>query len=428
MVRIERDRVIKMEISQQFIKAIENGDIQTVQSLIEPLQLAGEPEIQYEIANMLVQAGYLKEGEQVLEHLQFLFPEEAQLKIDRAQILMEINEEDEALLLLTSIEEHVEEYPQALLSLADYYQMQGYYEVAEQKLNQALALLPEEPLLIFAKAELLLETGKYLESVRLYENLKGQMDEIAGIRLSERLAEVYSAGAAFEDAIPYYEESLTDHVTPDLLFGLAYAAFQAGRYELSVSKLNEVKMLDPDYFSAYLLLAQAYSMIEDNQQAYDAILEGLSRDEYDKELYLFAGKLALKLGRTTEAEEHLRQAITLDPEYMEATITLVSYLHAEEKDEEVIELVELISHNQDDWSALYPFAADAYAKEENFERAYEFYSLAYTDHKEDPVFMEKYAYFLLEEGKRVEALEISKQLAILQPNEERWQEVIESLS
>lgn len=428
MVRIEREQVINMETSQRFIEAIEAGDLESLQSLIETLQLTSEPEMQYEVANMLVQAGYLKEGDQVLEHLQFLFPEEAQLKIDRAQVLMEIDQEDEALLLLTSIEEHAEEYPQALLSLADYYQMQGFYETAEQKINQALALMPDEPLLLFAKAELLLETGKYLEAVRLYENLKQQTNEIAGVQLSERLAEVYSAGAAYEDAIPFYEESLADHVTPDLLFGLAHAAFQAGQYDLSVRKLNEVKTLDPDYFSAHLLLSQAYSMLEDHDQAYTAILEGLSRDEYDKELYLFAGKMALKLGKTSDAENHLRQAIALDPEYMEATLTLVSLLHAEERDEDVIELVEMVSKNQDDWSALFPFAADAYAKEENFERAYEFYSLAYTDHKEDPIFMEKYVYFLLEEGKRDEALEIGKQLVHLQPNEERWQDLIESLS
>jgi tetratricopeptide (TPR) repeat protein len=106
----------------------------------------------------------------------------------------------------------------------------------------------------------------------------------------------------------------------------------------------------------------------------------------------------------------------------------VSYLHAEERDQDVIEMIEIISQNQDDWSALYPFAAEAYAKEENFERAYDFYSLAYTDHKEDPLFMEKYVYFLLEEGKREEALEIGKQLVLLQPHEERWQDLIESLS
>jgi predicted Zn-dependent protease len=417
-----------MENSQQFIEAIEHGDIEKVQSMLEPLLLSSEPDTQYEITELLIGAGYLKEADQILQHLQFLFPEEAQLKIDRAHLLMEIDEEDEALLLLSSINPDEDEYPQALLSLADYYQMQGFYEAAEQRINQALTLMPEEPLLQFAKAELLLETGKYLEAIRIYDTLKNQQEEIAGVRLSERLAEVKTAGAAYEEALPYYEESLSHHITPDLLFGYAHAAFQAAHYELAIRKLIEVKTLDPDYFSAHLLLSQSYSMVEEHEKAYEAIVEGLSRDEYDKELYLFAGKMALKIGKTNEAENHLRQAIALDPEYMEATLTLISFFHSKERDEDVIDLIETVSQNQDDWSALYPFAAEAYAREENYQRAYEFYSLAYTDHKEDPLFMEKYAYFLLEEGKRLEALEISKQLASLQPDEERWQDLIESLT
>ncbi len=416
-----------MEYSQ-FEKAIKEGNLEQVQLLIEPLLLASEPDTQYEIAEMLVGTGYLKEADQILQHIQFLFPEEAQIKIDRAHLLMEIDQEDEALLLLSSIEPHEEVYPQALLSLADYYQMQGFYEAAEQRINQALDLMPDEPLLKFAKAELMLETGKYLEAVRLYEELKRDQDEIASIRLSERLAEVLTAGAAYEEALPYYEESLDHHVTPDLLFGYAHAAFQAEQFELAIRKLTEVKTLDPDYFSAHLLLAQSLLMIEENDRAYEAIMEGLSRDEYDKELYLFAGKLALKLGKTQEAEDHLRQAIALDPEYMEATITLISFFHTQERDEDVIELIETVSKDQDDWSALYPFAAEAYAREENYERAYEFYSLAYTDHKEDPLFLEKYVYFLLEEGKRSEALEVGKLLASLQPHEERWQDLIDSLN
>lgn len=417
-----------MENSQQFVEAIEHGDLERVQSMLEPLLLSSEPDTQYEITELLIGAGYLKEADQILQHLQFLFPEEAQLKIDRAHLLMEIDEEDEALLLLSSVGPDEDEYPQALLSLADYYQMQGFYEAAEQRINQALTLMPEEPLLQFAKAELLLETGKYLEAIRIYDNLKNQQAEIAGVRLSERLAEVKTAGAAYEEALSYYEESLSHHVTPDLLFGYAHAAFQATHYELAIRKLIEVKTLDPDYFSAHLLLSQSYSMLDEHEKAYEAIVEGLSRDEYDKELYLFAGKMALKIGKSNEAENYLRQAIALDPEYMEATLTLISFFHSKERDEDVIDLIETVSQNQDDWSALYPFAAESYARKENYQRAYEFYSLAYTDHKEDPLFMEKYAYFLLEEGKRLEALEISKQLALLQPDEERWQDLIESLT
>ncbi len=58
--------------------------------------------------------------------------------------------------------------------LADYYQMQGLFEVAENNINDALELLPNEPLLQFAKAELLFETGRFVEAARIYEELYAQ--------------------------------------------------------------------------------------------------------------------------------------------------------------------------------------------------------------------------------------------------------------
>ena len=60
---------------------------------------------------------------------------------------------------------------------------------------------------------------------------------------------------------------------------------------------------------------------------------------------------------------------------------------------------------------MYPFLAAAYERLEIFEKAYEFYKLAYTELKDDAQFLEKYVYFLLEEGKRDEALEV---VALLQ--------------
>ena len=54
-------------------------------------------------------------------------------------------------------------------------------------------------------------------------------------------------------------------------------------------------------------------MIEDNKKALEIIKEGLTRDEYEKEFYLFAGKMALKNSLPDEAEQYLRQAIALDP-------------------------------------------------------------------------------------------------------------------
>lgn len=411
----------------ELVQALEQGDLALLDQLLETFLTNAMPEEQYAIAELFMQYGYMKEADRVLEHLQFLFPEEAQLKIDRANVLMELGEEDGALDLLLEVEETDPEYPQALLVLADYYQMQGLFEVAETRINEALAILPDEPLLQFAKAELLFETGRFLEAARLYEELHEIQVEITGVSLVERLAEVYRAGAAYETALDFYLKALEDEVKPDILFGAAYAAFQSKKYELAIKQLEELKELDPDYFSAYLLLAEAYAMTDENKKAYAAIQEGLKRDEYDKSLYLFAGKMALKNSLPADAENYLREAVALDPEYMEAILALMSVLSNQDRDEDIIELFESLQKNDFEWVALYPFTAAAYANLEQYDRAYEFYRLAYTEFKEDAIFLEKYLYFLLDDGKRTEARGIVEQLIALQPGEPQWQEMLESL-
>lgn len=400
--------------------AVEQGDPRSVNESIEAYLLSGDPEEQYDLSEWLAEIGYVEEAIKVLEHLQFVFPEESQLAVDRANLLIEVDREDEALNALMEISKDDELYPQVLVTLADLFQLQGLIEAAESRLNEAIELLPEEPLLQQAKAELLLDSGRYLESAKIYQDLKREGTQLEGVDLSERLAEVYSAGAAYEEALPFYEEALKETQKPDVLFGAAFAAFQTRQYEMAVRRLDELIGLDPDYFSAYLLRAQSLNMAEDYEGAYQAILKGIERDEYDKELYLFAGKLALKLGKAQEGVENLRQAIALDPEYMEAIYTLVSYFHAEELDEDTLELAESVIESGDDWAGLYPMIAEAYERTEQFAKAGEYFGKAHPAFRDDPNFLEKYARFLIEEGKRGEALEIIKELQALEPENPEW--------
>ncbi len=413
--------------ANEMIQAIQNGELQQINILLETFLLNEQADVQYEIADLLMQYGFLSEADRVFEHLQFLFPDEAQVAIDRASVLIELGEEDEALQLLMGIDSETPEYPQSLLLLADYYQMQGLYEVAELRITEALELLPNEPLLQFAKAELLFETGRFTEAARIYEELHEKQKEIAGVLLASRLAEVFRAGGGYETAMDYYMEALEDTVTPDLLFGSAYAAFQTEKFELATKQLEDLKELDPDYFSAYLLLAESYAMMEDNKRALKIIEEGLKRDEYEKSFYLFAGKMALKNNLPNEAVHYLQEAIALDPEYMEAILVLMSIYANQERYEEIIELYENLKNNDFDWSALYPFVADAYAKNEDYERACEIYKIAYNDFKDEPSFLEKYCYFLIEEGKREEARSIVNQLIALEPTEQQWLDLLYTL-
>ena len=410
---------------EQLLQAIQEGNLEQVNTLLESFLMEAEPAAQYEVAEALMHYGFLNEADKVFEHLQFLFPEEAQISIDRASVLIEMGEEDNALDLLMGIADDAPEYPQALLVLADYYQMQGLFEVAEQRINEALQILPHEPLLQFAKAELLFETGRFSEAVRIYEELYTIDKKFAGIILAQRLAEVYRAGAGYERALDYYMEALEEEVTADLLFGSAYAAFQTEKYELAIKQLEDLKELDPDYFSAYLLLAESYAMLEDNERALKTIKEGLKRDEYDKSLYLFAGKMAIKNSMIQEATEYLHEAIALDPEYMEAILILMSVYSTEQRFEEIIALYEQLQQNEFEWVSLYPFVANAYNEEEQFEKAYEIYKEAYTEFKDDVEFLENYYLFLVEDGKREEAKKVVERLVQLQPSEQQWTDLLE---
>lgn len=405
---------------EEIQNAVKQGDPNLLNTLLDKYLLQGDPDEQYGLSEWLAEIGFVEEAIKVLEHLQYIFPEEAQLIIDRANLLIDADREDDALNALMEVPKDDELYAQALVTLADLFQLQGLLEAAENRLDEAIELMPDEPLLQQAKAELLLDSGRYLESAKIYQELERRNIEIEGVNFSERLAEVYSAGAAYEEALPHYEKALDDQTTPDVLFGAAFAAFQTRQYEMAVRRLDELIDIDPDYFSAYLLKAQSLNMSEDYGAAYKAITEGISRDEFDKELYLFAGKLAMKLGKPKEGVNHLRQAIALDPEYMEAIYTLVSYFHGEEMDDDVLELAEMVIESGDDWAGLYPMIAEAYERSENYKQATVYYEKAYPSFKDDAAFLKKYALFLIEEGKREAALEMIRELQALEPENPEW--------
>ncbi|MCG3089938.1 tetratricopeptide repeat protein [Sporosarcina cyprini] len=415
---------------ENLMQAAREGNLEDLRLQVEQIismfqQGTEEPENLYDLAGMMMDYGYVQLADTLYEELLQLMPEEGQLKIDRAETLLEMGEEDEALLLLTSITPDEDEYVQALLSLADYYQMSGMSEAAVMKVKEALALMPEEPVLRFAYAELLLDGGKYVEAASLYSELNDEgVNDIGGIRIVSRLAETYSAGAAYEEAIPYYEQLLKDLSAPDDLFGAAFAYFQADQPKRSTQLMEQLLELDPDYFSAYMLAGQSFARLGDDEKAYELFVRGITRDEYDKELRLAAGKSALKLGKTDEAEEHLSEALALDPEYIDALIALASLYNEQEKDEELLSLLAETDEAQMDLPMLTAFKAYALERVEQFDDAYVSYSEAYVGMKDDPIFLDRYAHFLLEEGKRSEAIEIVKQLVAIEHHDE-WDAFLE---
>ena len=118
-----------------------------------------------------MQLGFLNEAKELYELLLVTYPNEGELKVSLAEILIEMDKESDAISYLDSIQEDDPDYPRALLILADLYQMQGLVEVSENKLRQAKQLLPDESIIDFALGELYASEGKNNEAIKFYEEL-----------------------------------------------------------------------------------------------------------------------------------------------------------------------------------------------------------------------------------------------------------------
>ncbi|MFD1707138.1 tetratricopeptide repeat protein [Siminovitchia sediminis] len=408
------------------IHHIENQNLQKAKEAFNKVKQSGSPEEIYTLAEQMSQYGFMEEAKELIETLLNQFPGESELTIMLAEILIELGQEDKAVSYLESVDTSDPNYASALLLEADLYQMQGLYEVSEQKLLEAKEMYKEEPVVDFALAELNMSLGRFLEATASYQSLlKEGVDSIAGQDLHARLAEALSAGGAFEESIPHYEKTLDKYKDIDVLFGYGLTAFQASLYEKAAKAFEELKSMDHEYHSLYLYLAKCYDHLNDLNKAIETAKEGLSLDEYQMELYVYTAGLLMKAGRPDEAEENLRQALALDPESVEAASLLNKILLQQERYEDVLEIFKNMKDTED--PHLHWDAAFSYQQTEQYSEALNEYKLAYNEFNNNPDFLKDYGYFLLEEGRNDEGAAVFKRLRVLDPLNEEWIEMIARL-
>lgn len=416
-----------MDKIKEIISLLENGRHQEALKGYKEILSTGSNDERIVLAEELFQLGFLEEAKNLFERVLETYPNEGELLISIAEILIEQGEEDDALQHLNKIHEHDPSYPQSLLLQADLYQMEGLFEVSEQKLLQAKSVLPEEPIIDFALGELYLEQGRFMEAIRAYEKVLPEETEIAGVNIHQRLGDAYSAGGAFEEALPHYEKALDEHLELNTLFNLAFTAYQAGMNKTAIKRFLELKELDHEYHALYIYLAKAYEREEELEKSFETIEEGLRFDEFNKELYFYGGKMALKLGKEEEAEKLLREALALDSEFIEAGLTLNKLLLYQERYEDVLEIIELFHANELEEPQVLWDEAVALQHLEQYSQALNKYQLAYNELQQNSDFLQDFGYFLMEEGKRDEAVEIFTKLLEMDPTNEVVEELLQRL-
>ncbi|QKY69199.1 lipopolysaccharide assembly protein LapB [Lentibacillus sp. CBA3610] len=394
-------------------------------ALLEDYLPKADDEEKFTIAELFVQWGFLREATDILEELINRFPNESEIKIMLSDVYIEQDNDEEAINLLNEIGEDDPDYVQALMQLADLYQAQGLFEVAEQKLLSAKHHEPNEPIIDFALGELLFSNGDYQQAITYYEKILPVTKEIANVSINDRLAEAYAASGEYEIALQTYQS--IDSEDPDTLFKYGFTALHAGRRDIAIHAWKHVIEQDMYYHTAYYQLAKAYEDEEMINEAYETAKQGLKVDEFNKELYFFAGSLAHQSGNDDESEKWVREAVTLDPDYKEAILFLIELFKEQENQDSIIELITDIK-KMGASDPLYEWElARAYNETESYQNALKHYQEAYNSLNQDSDFLREYGYFLTEEGRIDTAIQIFEAYLKIQPIDPDIEEYVQRL-
>lgn len=385
------------------IELFESKQSDKALTILEDYLPSASPEMKYSIADVYFQWGFLQEAKVVLEDLLQTFPHESEVIVMLADVYIELEDDKNAINMLDNISEDDPLYLEVLLQLADLYQSEGLFEVAETKLLEAKTIKPNEPIIDFALGEFFFSIGEYNRSITYYQNLLPEIEELANISITDRLAESYAAIGKYEEALKMYQELESND--PDTLFKFGFTAYQAKRNDIAINAWKKVIELDEHYHSVYYELAKAYKEEGLIKEAYESGKTGIKMDEYNKELFFLTAQLAHQLGEK-ESEELVRQSIALDPDYKDALLFLVELLKVKDEHDDIISLI----NNAKDigaQDALYDWElARAYNEVEDYPKALKLYDEAAITLKQDAAFLKEYGYFLTEEGKINKAIPV----------------------
>ncbi|MDE1549362.1 tetratricopeptide repeat protein [Jeotgalibaca caeni] len=416
--------------AEKMFEAIRENELEAAQEhfndSLREAYVAQDIEGLAEFAESLHQAGFLEEARDAYLLLKEMAPQFEEWDLFLAEISIDQNRVEEGLDILLQFDQSSELYPNVLMTLADAYQTMGLYEVSEHKLMEALKILPDEPVLLYALAKLYHTSGKYQQATTLYEQLLNhETKEMWSENLYILLADCHNITGEFEKAISYLEQvDQSDH-TSDSLFQLGVSYLQIKEYTRASQVLQDLVSKDPDYMSAYLYLSLALEENLQLEEALDVMLEGIESDPYQAAFYVSAAKLYVRLNQPLEAEKQLQRALELEPELMEALLLKIDLMMDQGRFQEVVDLFEgeqkeLLHQPAYEWKV-----AQAHNQLEEFEIAATYYDRAYQELNDDFDFLTDYSQFLIEEGNQQKLAEVVTRALMIDPDDFYFNEVKE---
>ncbi|EFG54973.1 tetratricopeptide repeat family protein [Lactobacillus amylolyticus DSM 11664] len=416
-----------MTYSEQLLDAIEKHDFSQDKILLKKALDHDQPEILASLAENLTDYGFTDLSKDVYRALIAKFPNEDLFKVYLAEILLNDGQDDDGLSLLYNISPNSDAYLESLLVQADYYQTNGLFETAKDKLLQALKLAPEEDAVKFGLAELEFNSGQYEEALAHYKDLIKRQDTFGEVNLIQRLFQTEAKLGQYEEASQVIKKHSNAILDIDSKYQAGLVMLSVGDDDQAIKYLDEVIDQSPDYVNAYPLLAQAYQHKHDDDQVLRSAQAGLAYNELDETLYSMGAMAAANLQDFKTAEDLLQKGLEIAPDNSDLRLQLSNlYLH-ERKYKENNALFEKLDDDSIEPQAHWNLAV-SYENLDESDKAKSEFLLAYPEFQKNPDFLKQMIYFFNTEPNSSEIVKqlLDKYLAIV-PSDEEMQDLANRL-
>ncbi|QQK76027.1 tetratricopeptide repeat protein [Salicibibacter cibarius] len=396
---------MQMEM-ERALDLIEQGDVQGGLQKINRIEKNADDDQLFEIATLYQSLGHSHEGLRIADKLLETYPSEGSLLTLKAEAAIDLDREEEAIDLLESIDSADDAFLEAQMLLADLYHLQGLEEVAERKLFLALEQAPKEPILLAGIGSYYVEQGSYQSAIPYLKQALQEGFDPKESNLHLLLAESYSNTGAFETAMAYYGQATEEQKEPRALFGFGFTALQIGDYKTAIEQLEALREADPEYTSLYAPLIEAYETDKQYEKALKTAEAGLEADEYNEHLYTEAGRFQHAFGELKKAEDHLQQALALNPGNMDASAKLLEIYAEQERSDDIKRIIEDLRQAGEEDPMFTYYEGKAHYIDDEIEEALPFYERAAAYLETDGEALEEYGQLLLENGRQKKALSI----------------------
>jgi tetratricopeptide (TPR) repeat protein len=199
----------------------------------------------------------------------------------------------------------------------------------------ASRLAPEEFRWVYLLAKLDQQEGRVAEAIEGYLIARNLRPEYVAVPVN--LGEIYLQLNRLDDAKASYERALAlDQNSAAAQYGLGQVALSRRTYIEAVNHLERALKLTPEANRVHYSLAMAYRGLGDAEKARahlaqqgsvgvrisDPLVEGLQELIKGERVHLIRGRLALEVGRFSEAAAEFRKAIAAKPDSVPAHVNL----------------------------------------------------------------------------------------------------------